>query len=89
VKWFKGEKGFGFIAVDGGVNRVQPELELGDDAEVAAAAAQRPEQVRLGVGRGAHDSPVGEHLCVPETLPAAADLPIRRRTCPGIISRWR
>ena len=26
---------------------VQPELELGDDAEVAAAAAQRPEQVRV------------------------------------------
>ena len=28
-------------------HRVQPELELGDDAEVAAAAAQAPEQVRV------------------------------------------
>ena len=28
-------------------DRVQPELELGDDAEVAAAAAQAPEQLRV------------------------------------------
>ena len=30
-----------------GGHRMQPELELGDDAEVAAAAAQPPEQVRV------------------------------------------
>ena len=30
--------------------RVQRELELGDDAEVAAAPAQRPEQVRMRIG---------------------------------------
>jgi len=29
---------------------VQRELELGDDAEVAAAAAQRPEQFGVPVG---------------------------------------
>jgi hypothetical protein len=28
-------------------DRLQPELELGDDAEVAAAASQPPEQVRV------------------------------------------
>ena len=28
-------------------DRVQPELELGHDAEVAAAAAQAPEQLRV------------------------------------------
>ena len=40
---------------------VQPELELGHDAEVAAAAAQRPEQVRV-LGRTRPDTaPVGQH----------------------------
>ena len=34
---------------------VQRELELGDDAEVAAAAAQRPEQAGVLAGRGAQD----------------------------------
>ena len=29
------------------LDRVQPELERGHDAEVAAAAAERPEQVRV------------------------------------------
>ena len=33
-------------------DRVQPVLELGDHAEVAAAAAQRPEQVRVLLGAG-------------------------------------
>ena len=32
-------------------DRVQPELELGDDAEVAAAAAQRPREIALVVAR--------------------------------------
>jgi hypothetical protein len=39
---------------------VQAQLEGGDDAEVAAAAAQRPEQVRVLVGAGADLAPVGE-----------------------------
>ena len=44
-------------------DRVEPELDGGDDAEVAAAAAQRPEQGRLGVGVGAHQLAVGgDHL---------------------------
>ena len=44
-----------------GPDRVQLERELGDDAEVAAAAAQAPEQVGvLVVGRG-HDAAVGGH----------------------------
>ena len=34
-------------------------FEAGDDAEVAAAAAQRPEQIRVLVLAGADDSPVG------------------------------
>ena len=34
-----------------GADRMEQELERGDDAEVAAAAAQRPEQVGLGVAR--------------------------------------
>ena len=33
-------------------DRVQPVLEFGDHAEVAAAAAQRPEQVRVLLGAG-------------------------------------
>jgi hypothetical protein len=32
---------------------VQAELEAGDDAEVAAAAAQRPEQLRVAVSAAA------------------------------------
>ena len=35
-------------------DRVQPELELGHDAEVAAAAAQAPEQLGVLVRAGAH-----------------------------------
>jgi hypothetical protein len=38
---------------------VQAELELGDHAEVAAAAADRPEQVGILVRRGPLDPPVG------------------------------
>ena len=40
---------------DDRADRVQAELEPGGDAEVAAAAADRPEQVRMGLGdrRGA------------------------------------
>ena len=40
-------------------DRKQPQLDRGDHAEAAAAAAQRPEQVRLGAGVGAHDPAVG------------------------------
>ncbi len=48
-------------AVDLGAELVQPQLELGDDAEVAAAAAQRPVEVGVLVGAGAHAAAVGEH----------------------------
>ena len=41
-----------------GPDREELELELGDDAEVAAAAAQAPEQVGVLVGARAHDAPV-------------------------------
>ena len=40
-------------------DRVQPEVERGDDAEVAAAAAQPPEQVGVLVGRRGHHAAVG------------------------------
>jgi hypothetical protein len=40
---------------------VQAELEAGDDAEVAAAAAQRPEQLRVAVSVGAQPPAVGAH----------------------------
>jgi hypothetical protein len=40
---------------------VQPELELGDHPEVAAAATQTPEQVRTLGGGGAHDLTFGGH----------------------------
>ena len=43
--------------VDHRPDRVQPELELGDHAEVAAAAAQRPEQVRVLVLGRPQDRP--------------------------------
>ena len=40
------------------VERVEPELERGDDAEVGACAAEPPEQVRVLVLGGAHDPAV-------------------------------
>ena len=40
-------------------DRVQGELELRDDAEVAAAAAQAPEQVGVLALAGVHEAPVG------------------------------
>jgi hypothetical protein len=43
------------------VERVQPVLEPRDHAEVAAAAAQRPEEVRVGVLVGAEHPSVGGH----------------------------
>src|SRR5205085_678511 len=44
-------------------NLVQLELELGDDAEVATATAQSPEQVGVFLLRGSQDSTVGgDHL---------------------------
>ena len=43
---------------------MEPELELGDDPEVAAAATQRPIQVGLLVGARAQPPAVGgHHLC--------------------------
>ncbi len=46
---------------DLGAHRVQAELERGDDAEVAAAAAQRPEKVGVLVGGRTHDLAAGGH----------------------------
>ena len=40
-------------------DREQPQLDGGDHAEAAAAAAQRPEQVRVGAGIGAQLLEVG------------------------------
>src|SRR5690606_35547320 len=44
-----------------GPDRMEPVGEGGDDAEVAAAAAQRPEQVGVLARRGVHLPPVGEY----------------------------
>ena len=49
-------------------HRVKPKLELGDDPEVAAPAAQAPEEVRvLGLAR-LHELPVGGHQVNREEL---------------------
>ena len=42
-------------------HRVRPELEGRHDAEVAAAAAQCPEQVRVLLGAGGEEATVGGH----------------------------
>ena len=49
------EHGAGVQLVDG----IDLELDRGHDAEVAAAAAQRPEQVGVVLGVGAHEAAVG------------------------------
>ena len=46
-------------AAEHGRDRVRPEGEAGDDPEVAAAAPERPEEVRVLVGAGADDAAVG------------------------------
>ena len=43
------------------VHRVQPVVEARDDAEVAAAAPDRPEEVRMTVGVDLEDAAVGGH----------------------------
>ena len=48
-------------AADHGVDRVEAEHERGDDAEVAAAATDRPEQIRLLVGARTDLLAAGEH----------------------------
>ena len=48
-------------AADDGADLVQPEQERGDDAEVAAAAADRPEEVGVLVGARADALAAGEH----------------------------
>ena len=45
----------------GRADRVRAELKRGHDAEVAAAASQRPEQLRVLVGARVHERAVGEH----------------------------
>ena len=48
---------------DGGADGMQCEPERADDAEVSAAAPQRPEQVGVVVGRRLHDVAIGgDHL---------------------------
>ena len=42
-------------------DRMQPERERGDHAEVAAAAAHRPEQVGVLLGAGRDEAAVGQH----------------------------
>ena len=42
-------------------DRVQLEEEAGDDAEIAAAAAQRPEQVGVLLLAGGDEAAVGQH----------------------------
>ncbi|MGH9183784.1 MAG: hypothetical protein ACRDZ9_08290 [Acidimicrobiales bacterium] len=50
-------------AVDGRAELVEAEREPGDDAEVAATAAKRPEQVGVLVAVGGADLAVGgDHL---------------------------
>src|SRR5439155_15803014 len=46
-------------AGDDGRDRVELELERGDDAEVAAAAPDAPEEVGILLGTGPHAPPVG------------------------------
>ena len=46
-------------AVDHRPDRLELELERGDDAEVAAATAQPPEQLGVAVGARAHEPAVG------------------------------
>jgi hypothetical protein len=48
--------------------RMEADAHGGHDAEVAAAAAQRPEQVGLRVGTGSHAPPVREHDFGPEQV---------------------
>ena len=48
-------------AAHGGLERMQPESEAGRDAEVAAATADRPEQVRVMLGVDAKELAVGGH----------------------------
>ena len=43
----------------GRADRMQGEPERGDDAEVAAAASQRPEQIGVFVGGRVDDAPLG------------------------------
>ena len=66
-------------------DRVQRELDRGDDAEVAAAAAQRPEQVGVLVGGGADELAArgheldGEHVVGREAVLALEPARARRR----------
>ena len=48
-------------AAKDGLDRVQLELEAGDDAEVAAAPADRPEEVRMVVRIGRDQTTIGRH----------------------------
>ena len=54
-----GRRGEDEQAADDRVDRVEPVLQARDDAEVATAAAQRPEQLRLGLRVDAAQPPVG------------------------------
>ena len=56
-----GRRGEDQHAADDRADMVQAELQAGHDAEVAAAAADRPEQVRVVLGVRAEQLAVGGH----------------------------
>ncbi len=61
---------------DDGADRMDAEEERGDDAEVPAAAADRPEQVAVLVGVRTHLRAVGQHqLCLEQVVDREAVLP--------------
>src|SRR5579859_6477496 len=62
-------------ACDHGADLVETELEGGHDAEVAAAAPDRPVEVGVGVGARGHFGAVGEyHLCLEQVVDGEAAL---------------
>ena len=67
---------------DDRLERVRLERELRDDAEVATAAADRPEEVRVLVGARGHLRAVGEHHLRREQVVDREPVPPRRGPCP-------
>ena len=61
----------------------RPVLEGGDDPEVAAAAAQRPEQLGVAVRPATTRSPVGRHDLGPDQVVAGEALGARQPADPA------